>query len=86
MIEVISAVTSNQAKTGSEAETSEAKIELLAAAADFFADRLLTHKQQKHLSFFSLNSPLSRCAGQSALTCLLVKQACLGFVHPAGSR
>ena len=52
MIEVISAVTSSQAKTGSDAETSEAKIELLAAAADFFADRLLTHKQQKHLSFF----------------------------------
>ena len=85
MIEVISAVTSSQAKTGSDAETSEAKIELLAAAADFFADRLLTHKQQKP-SVFSLNSPLSRCAGQSALTCLLVKQACLGFVHPAGSR
>jgi hypothetical protein len=52
MIGVISAVTSSQAKTGSDAETSEAKIELLAAAADFFADRLLTHKQQKHLSFF----------------------------------
>ena len=51
MIEVISAVTLSQAKTGSDAETSEAKIELLAAAADFFADRLLTHKQQKHLSF-----------------------------------
>ena len=51
MIEVISAVTSNQDKTGSDAETSEAKIELLATAADFFADRLLTHKQQKHLSF-----------------------------------
>ena len=51
MIEVISAVTSSQAKTGSDAETSEAKIELLVTAADFFADRLLTHKQQKHLSF-----------------------------------
>ena len=35
MIEVISAVTSSQAKTGSDAEISEAKIELLAAAADF---------------------------------------------------
>jgi hypothetical protein len=52
MIEVISAVTSSQAKTESDAKTSEGKIELLAAAADFFADRLLTRKQQKHLSFF----------------------------------
>ncbi|MDC0955415.1 hypothetical protein OAR83_02850, partial [Alphaproteobacteria bacterium] len=52
MIEVISTVTSSQANTGSDVETSRGKIELLAAAADFFADRLLTHKQQKHLSFF----------------------------------
>ena len=85
MIEVISAVTSGQAKTGSDAETSEAKIELLAAAADFFADRLLTHKQQKHLSFF-IEFTTKPVRGPIALTCLLVKQACLGFVHPAGSR
>ena len=45
MIEVILAVTPSQAQTGSDAETSEAKIELLAAEADDFADRLLTHKQ-----------------------------------------
>ena len=35
MIEVIPAVTSSQAKTGSDAGTSEGKVELLAAAADF---------------------------------------------------
>ena len=35
MIEVIPAITSSQAKTGSDAETSEGKVELLAAAADF---------------------------------------------------
>ena len=52
MIEVILAVTSSQAKTGSGAGTSEGKVELLAAAADFFVDRLLTCKQQKYLSFF----------------------------------
>ena len=52
MIEVISAVTLSQAKTESDAETTKGKIETLAAAADFFADRLLTRKQQKHLSFF----------------------------------
>jgi len=52
MIEVIPAVTSSRAKIGSDAETSDGKIELLTAAADFFADRLLTPKQQKHLSFF----------------------------------
>ncbi len=75
MIGVISAVTSSQAKTGSDAETSEAKIELLAAAADFFADRLLTRKQQKHLSFFieftakPLRGPISidMLAGESGL-------------------
>jgi len=52
MIEVIPAVTSRQARTGSDARTSEGKVELLAAAADFFAARLLTRKQQKRLSFF----------------------------------
>ena len=70
MIEVISAVMSSQAKTGSDAETSEAKIELLVAAADFFADRLLTHKQQKHLSFFielttkPVRGPAHRLSGE----------------------
>ena len=52
MIEVTPAITSNQAKTGSDAGTSKGKVELLAAAANFFADRLLTRKQQKSLSFF----------------------------------
>ena len=82
MIEVTPAVTSSQAKTGSDAGISEGKVELLAAAADFFADRLLTRKQQNALAF-SLNSPPSRCAAQSALICLRVNQACLGFAHPA---
>jgi hypothetical protein len=75
MIEVISAVTSSQAKTGSDAETSQDKIELLTAAADFFADRLLTRKQQKDLSFFievtakPVRGPISldRLAGKSGL-------------------
>ena len=53
MIEVIPAITSNQAKTGSDAGTSRGKVELLAAAANFFADRLLTRKQQKRLNFFN---------------------------------
>jgi hypothetical protein len=49
MIEVIPAVTSRQAGTGSDGGTSDGKVELLLAAADFFADRLLTRKQQKRL-------------------------------------
>ena len=81
MIEVISAVTSGQAKTGSDAETSEAKIELLAAAADFFADRLLTHKQQKHLSFFIefTTKPLS---GSISLDMLASKTGVFGLRPP----
>ena len=75
MIEVIPAITSNQAKPGSDAGTSEGKVELLAAAADFFADRLLTRKQQKHLSFFieftakPVREPISidMLAGKSSL-------------------
>ena len=49
MIEVFPVLTSSQAKTGSDAGTSEGKVELLIAAADFFANRLLTRKHQKHL-------------------------------------
>ena len=75
MIEVIPAVMSRQAKTGSDAGTSEGKAELLAAAAGFFADRLLTRKQQKRLSFFieftakPVRGPISidMLAGESGL-------------------
>ena len=75
MIEVISAITSSQANTGSDAEISEDKVDLLAAAADFFADRLLTRKQQKHLSFIieftakPVRGPISHdaLAGKSGL-------------------
>ena len=78
---MISAVTSSQAKTGSDAETSEAKIELLAAAADFFADRLLTHKQQKHLSFF-IEVTTKPVRGPISLDTLAGKRGLLGFRPP----
>ena len=81
MIEVISAVTSGQAKTGSDAETSEAKIELLAAAADFFADRLLTHKQQKHLSFF-IEFTTKPLRGSISLDMLASKMGVFGLRPP----
>ena len=81
MIEVISAVTSSQAKTGSDAETSEAKIELLAAAADFFADRLLTHKQQKHLSFF-IEFTTKPLRGSISLDMLASKMGVFGLRPP----
>ena len=75
MIEVISAITSKQANTVSDAEPSEGKVELLVTAADFFADRLLTRKQQKHLSFIieftakPVRGPISHdaLAGKSGL-------------------
>ena len=75
MIEVIAAVTSSQVKTESDSGISERKVELLAAAADFFADRLLTRKQQKHLRFLieftakPMRGPISldMLAGQSGL-------------------
>ena len=81
MIEVISAVTSSQAKTGSDAETSEGKIELLSAAADFFADRLLTHKQQKHLSF-SIEFTAKPVRGPISLDTLAGKSGLFGFRPP----
>ena len=81
MIEVISAVTSSQAKTGSDAETSEAKIELLVTAADFFADRLLTHKQQKHLSFF-IEFTTKPVRGPISLDMLAGKSGLFGFRPP----
>ncbi|MDB2469396.1 hypothetical protein N9X39_04940 [Alphaproteobacteria bacterium] len=81
MIEVISAVTSGQAKTGSDAETSKAKIELLAAAADFFADRLLTHKQQKHLSFF-IEFTTKPLRGSISLDMLASKTGVFGLRPP----
>ena len=75
MIEVISAITSKQVNTVSDAEPSEGKVELLVTAADFFADRLLTRKQQKHLSFIieftakPVRGPISHdaLAGKSGL-------------------
>ena len=81
MIEVILAVTSRQAKTGSDAGTSEGKVELLAAAADFFADRLLTRKQQKHLSFF-IEFTAKPMRGPISLDMLAGKSGLFGFRPP----
>ncbi len=81
MIEVILAVTSRQAKTGSDAGTSEGKVELLAAAADFFADRLLTRKQQKHLSFF-IEFTAKPVRGPISLDMLAGKSGLFGFRPP----
>ncbi|MDA9133039.1 hypothetical protein N9K58_07220 [Alphaproteobacteria bacterium] len=81
MIEVIPAITSSQAKTGSDAETSEGKVELLAAAADFFADRLLTCKQQKRLSFF-IEFTAQPVRGPISLDMLAGKSGLFGFRPP----
>ena len=81
MIEVIPAITSSQAKTGSDAETSEGKVELLAAAADFFADRLLTRKQQKRLSFF-IEFTAQPVRGPISLDMLAGKSGLFGFRPP----
>jgi len=81
MIEMIPAVTSRQAKTGSDAGTSEGKVELLAAAADFFADRLLTRKQQKHLSFF-IEFTAKPVRGPVSLDMLAGKSGLFGFRPP----
>ena len=81
MIEVISAITSSQANTGSDAEISEDKVDLLAAAADFFADRLLTRKQQKHLSFIIEFTAKSVC-GPISLDTLAGKFGLFGFRPP----
>jgi hypothetical protein len=81
MIEVIPAVTSSQAKTGSDAGISEGKVELLAAAADFFADRLLTRKQQKRLSFF-IEFTAKPVRGPISLDMLAGKSGLFGFRPP----
>ena len=81
MIEVIPAITSNKAKTGSDAGTSEGKVELLAAAADFFADRLLTRKQQKRLSFF-IEFTGKPVRGPISLDMLAGKSGLFGFRPP----
>jgi hypothetical protein len=81
MIEVIAAVTSSQAKTGSGAGKSEGKVELLAAAADFFADRLLTRKQQKHLSFY-IEFTTNPVRGPIGLDMLAGKSGFFGFCPP----
>ena len=81
MIEVIPVVTSSQAKTGSDAGTSEGKVELLAAAADFFADRLLTRKQQKRLSFF-IEFTAKPVRGPISLDMLAGKSGLFGFRPP----
>ena len=75
------AVTSSQVQTGSDKETSEAKIESLAAAADFFADRLLTHKQQKHLSFF-IECTTKPVRGPISLDMLACKTGLFGLRPP----
>lgn len=51
MIEVIPAPQTKQGNSGSDAGTSAGKVELLVAATDFFANRLLTRKQQRQLTF-----------------------------------
>ena len=81
MIEVIPAITSNQAKTGSDAGTSEGKVELLAAASDFFADRLLTRKQQKRLSFF-IEFTGKPVRGPISIDMLAGKSGLFGFRPP----
>ena len=81
MIEVTPAVTSSQAKTGSDVGTSEGKVELLAAAADFFADRLLTRKQQKRLSFF-IEFTAKPVRGPISLDMLAGKSGLFGFRPP----
>ena len=81
MIEVIPAITSNQAKPGSDAGTSEGKVELLAAAADFFADRLLTRKQQKRLSFF-IEFTAKPVRGPISIDMLAGKSGLFGFRPP----
>ena len=81
MIEVIPAITSSQAKTGSDAETSKGKVELLAAAANFFADRLLTRKQQKSVSFF-IEFTAKPVRGPISLDMLAGKSGLFGFRPP----
>ena len=81
MIEVIPAVMSRQAKTGSDAGTFEGKVELLAAAADFFADRLLTRKQQKRLSFF-IEFTAKPVRGPISIDMLAGKSGLFGFRPP----
>ena len=81
MIEVIPAITSNQAKTGLDAGTSESKVELLAAAADFFADRLLTRNQQKRLSFF-IEFTAKPVRGPISIDMLAGKSGLFGFRPP----
>lgn len=51
MIEVIPAPQSKQGYSRSDTGTSAGKVELLVAATDFFANRLLTRKQQRQLTF-----------------------------------
>jgi hypothetical protein len=81
MIEVTPAITSNQAKTGSDAGTSKGKVELLAAAANFFADRLLTRKQQKSLSFF-IEFTAKPVRGPISIDMLAGKSGLFGFRPP----
>ena len=81
MIEVIPVLASSQAKTGVDAGISEGKVELLAAAADFFADRLLTSKQQRHLRFL-IEFTAKPVRGPISLDMLVGKSGLLGFRPP----
>jgi len=81
MIEVIPAVTTSRAQTESDAGTSEGKVELLYAAAGFFADRLLTRKQQKHLSFL-IEFTAKPMRGPISLDMLAGKSGLFGFRPP----
>ena len=81
MIEVILALTSNQANTKADAGTSEGKVKLLAVAAGFFADRLLTRKQQKHCSFV-IELTAKPVRGPINLDMLAGKSGLFGFRPP----
>ena len=83
MIEVIPVLPSSQARTGSDARTSEGKVELLVAAADFFADRLLTRKQQKRLRFL-IEFTAKPLRGPISLDMLAGKSSLFGFHPPRG--
>ena len=81
MIEVTPAITPNQAKTGSDAGISKGKVELQAAAANFFADRLLTRKQRKSLSFF-IEFTAKPVRGPISIDMLAGKSGLFGFRPP----
>ena len=81
MIKVIPTTTSTETKPESDAGISEGKVELLAVAADFFANRLLTRKQQKHISF-SIEFTAKPVREPISLDMLTGKSGLFGFCPP----